>query len=84
MKKVLSKRVGKRRVAPDEILPGYDFRKAQRKKYASRHAAGSSVVDLESDVATAFATTAEANDALRALAAIIQKHRLPRQPRRRS
>jgi hypothetical protein len=74
----------KPRVPADEILPEYNFRKAQRNKYASRYAAGSSVVVLEPDVAAAFPTAGEANDALRALAAIIQKHRPHRQSRRSS
>ena len=47
-------------------------------------AAGSSVVVLEPDVAVAFPTAEEANEALRALAEIIQKHRLVRGPRRNS
>jgi hypothetical protein len=58
----------------DEILPEYDFSKASPNKYASRYAAGSIVVVLEPDVAAAFPTSTEANEALRALAGIIQKH----------
>lgn len=84
MKKTLGKDVRKPRVGADEILPEYDFRKAQRNKYASQYAAGSSVVVLEPDVAAAFPTAGEANDALRALAAIIQKHRPARHSRRRT
>ncbi len=63
----------------DEILPEYDFTRAAPNKYASRYAAGSAVVVLEPDVAAAFPSSAEANEALRALAGIIQKHR-PRRP----
>jgi hypothetical protein len=84
MKKTLSKDVLKRRVAADDILPEYDFSKPQPNKYASRYAAGSSVVVLEPDVAAVFPTASEANDALRALAGIIQKHRALRESRRRS
>jgi hypothetical protein len=84
IKNTRSKDAPKTPVAPDEILPEYDFRKAQRNKYASRYAAGSSVVVLDPDVAASFPTASEANDALRALAAIIQKHRPARQSRRRS
>lgn len=84
MEKNRSKDVRKQRVAAEEILPEYDFRKARRNKYAARYAAGSSVIVLDPDVAAAFPTAGEANDALRALAAIIQKHRPPRQDRRRS
>ena len=78
MKKTVSKGIRKRRIPADEILPEYDFRGAPRNKYASRYAVGSSVVVLEPDVATAFPTAVEANDALRARAAIIQKHRRQR------
>jgi hypothetical protein len=59
----------------DEILPEYDFRRARPNKYASRYAAGSMVVVLEPDVAAAFPSAGQANEALRALAGIIQKHR---------
>ncbi len=60
----------------DEILPEYDFSRASRNMYASRYAAGSAVVVLEPDVAAAFPGSKEANQALRALAGIIEKHRL--------
>jgi hypothetical protein len=83
MKKASSKRNVKQRVPAEEILPEYDFSKAERNRYASRYAAGSSVVVLEPDVAAAFPTSGAANDALRALAAIIQKHRPPRAQARR-
>lgn len=71
------------RVNADEILPEYDFRRASRNKYASRYAAGSAVVALEPDVAAAFPSSGEANEALRAVAGIIQKHssRRPGSPR---
>jgi hypothetical protein len=84
MKKTRTKGDVEKLVSADEILPEYDFRKSQRNPYASRYAAGSSVVVLEPDVAAAFPTAEEANEALRALAAIIQKHRPARRSRRRS
>jgi hypothetical protein len=75
------KKAGKRQaVDVDEILPEYDFSRARRNKYASRFASGSIVVVLEPDVAAAFPSSAEANEALRALAGIIKKHR-PRKTR---
>ena len=58
----------------DEILPEYDFRRARPNKYAARYAAGSVVVVLEPDVAAVFPSARETNEALRALAGIIQKH----------
>ena len=63
------------RIDIDEILPEYEFTRARRNKYASRFAAGSVVVVLEPDVAAAFPNSGDANEALRALAGIIQKHR---------
>jgi len=67
------------RVDVDEILPEYDFSRARPNKYASRYAAGSVVVVLEPDVAAMFPSAGEANEALRALAGLIRKHR-PRRP----
>ncbi len=71
------------RADADEILPEYDFSGASRNKYASRYAAGSAVVVLEPDVAAAFLSSKEANEALRSLAAIIEKHRSRRRASRR-
>ena len=78
MKKSPSKGVAADRVGADEILPEYDFSRASRNKYASQYAAGSTVVVLEPDLAAAFPSSSEANDALRALAGIIRKHRTRR------
>ena len=61
-------------VAPDEILPEYDFSRARPNKFASRYVADSVVVVLEPDVAAAFPTARQANAALRDLAGLIQKH----------
>ena len=73
------KRKGQRaeagRVEKDEILPEYDFSDARPNKYAARYAAGSSVVVLEPDLAAVFPGAGEVNEALRALAGIIHKHR---------
>jgi hypothetical protein len=63
----------------DEILPEYDFSRAQPNRYASRYAAGSVVVVLDPDVAAVFRDAEEVNEALRALVGLIQKRR----PRRR-
>ena len=83
MKRPRVKGAAKGPTGMDEILPEYNFSKASPNKYASRYAAGSTVVVLEPDVAAAFPTSVEANDALRALAAIIKKHRSePPQSRR--
>jgi hypothetical protein len=75
MKKQPSKGVTANRIDADEILPQYDFKRASPNKFASRYAAGSTVIVLEPDVAAAFPSSGDANEALRALAGIIQKHR---------
>jgi hypothetical protein len=72
------------RVDVDEILPEYDFGSARPNKYASRYAAGSVVVVLEPDVAAVFPNAGEVNEALRALAGLIRKHRPRRMSSRRS
>ena len=71
-------------VDADEILPEYDFSRARPNKYASRYSARNVVVVLEPDVAAVFPSAGEVNEALRALAGIIQKHRPPRAASRRS
>ena len=85
MKKSLNRAEVVNQVDADEILPEYDFSRAAPNKYASRYTKGSAVVVLEPDVAAAFPSSGEANEALRALAGIIQKHRSRRQaPHHRS
>ena len=84
MKRSLSKGEAADRVDADEILPEYDFSRGARNKFASRYAVGSVVVVLEPDVAAAFPSSEEANEALRALAGIIQKHRHRKPESRRS
>jgi hypothetical protein len=84
MKRPSNKRKATRQVGADEILPEYDFSLASPNKYASRYAAGSAVVVLEPDVAAAFPSARAANEALRALAGIIQKHQSRRPASRRS
>ena len=68
----------------DEILPEYDFSRSRPNRYASSYAAGSIVVVLEPDVAAVFPSAGEVNQALRALAGVIQKHRPTRTASRRS
>lgn len=84
MKRPSTKRKATGQVDADEILPEYNFSRASPNKYASRYAAGSAVVVLEPDVAAAFPSSGEANEALRALAEIIHKHRSRRPASRRS
>jgi hypothetical protein len=70
--KAKSKKPSRR--AADEILPEYDFSRAQPNRYASRYRAGSSVVVLDPDVAAAFPSGREVNQALRrALAERVSK-----------
>ncbi len=56
----------------DDLKPEYDFSNGVRGKYVSRLAKGANVAVLDSDVATIFPDSAAVNDALRALAQIIQ------------
>jgi hypothetical protein len=84
MKKSPTKGVAAGRADADEILPQYDFKRGSPNKFATRYAAGSAVIVLEPDVAAAFPSSGEANEALRALAGIIQKHRHRRPASRRS
>ena len=60
-------------VEEDEILPEYDFSQGQRNKYAARFAEGTNLVLLDPDVAAVFPTATDVNDALRALAGIIER-----------
>ena len=84
MKKTSNKKKTITRTGVDEILPEYDFSRGSRNKYASRYAVGSTVVVLDPDVAAAFPTAGQANEALRALAGIIRKNRPRRATSRRS
>ncbi|MCY7380172.1 MAG: hypothetical protein LH467_12660, partial [Gemmatimonadaceae bacterium] len=60
-------------VAPDEMLPEYDFRGGVRGKYAAQYAEGSNVVLLDPDVAAVFPDASAVNTALRALADIARR-----------
>jgi hypothetical protein len=66
------------RKAVDEILPEYDFSRARPNKYASRYRAGSAVVVLDPDVAAAFPSGREVNQALRVLARLAGKSKARR------
>ena len=50
----------------NEMREEYDFSEGVRGKYAGRFAEGSNVVVLDPDVAAAFKTPREVNEALRA------------------
>ena len=82
MRKAKSSEGRTQQVGPDDVLPEYDFSLARPNKYASRYAKGSIVVTLDPDVADVFPSAREANEALRALAGVIRRHR-PRRPSRR-
>lgn len=55
-----------------EMLEEYDFSGGVRGKYATRFAEGANVVVLDPDVAEVFTDSESVNQALRALAGIIQ------------
>jgi hypothetical protein len=68
------------RIAPDDMLPEYDFSQGRRNPYAARMAGGHIVV-VEPDVAEVFPTAAAVNEALRAIAGVIRdQQRAPRRP----
>ena len=71
------------KVGVDGILPEYDFSHARPNTYASRYAKGAVVITLDPDVAAVFPGAREANEALRALAGLIRRHRLRRPASRR-
>ena len=75
MKKTGAREAGPGRRKADEIIPEYDFTRARPNKYAARYAKDSIVITLDPDVAAVFPGAKEANEALRALAGLIQKHR---------
>jgi hypothetical protein len=82
MKRAKPKKMARRRSGSDEVLPEYDFTRARPNKYAARYARGSIIVTLDPDVAAVFPGAREANDALRALAGVIRRHRVRRSSRR--
>ena len=75
---------GTSRIGRDDILPEYDFSRGKRNPYAARYTASANVVELDPDVAAVFADAKAVNDALRALAGIIEEHspKQQRQPRK--
>ena len=56
-----------------ELREEYDFRGAQRGKYASRFSEGTNIVVLDPDVAEVFGDAKAVNDALRLLAESVRK-----------
>lgn len=59
----------------DDLRPEYDFSGGVRGKYAGRFAGRARVVTLDPDVARVFPDAESVNEALRALAAIMERHR---------
>jgi len=57
----------------DDMLDEYDFSGGVRGKYVDRFAKGSNVVVLDPDVASVFTDSESVNQALRALATIIEQ-----------
>ncbi len=57
----------------DEMRDYYDFTGGVRGKYAARYAEGVNIVRLDPDAAAVFPDDAWVNEALRALAGIIQR-----------
>lgn len=57
-----------------EMLDEYDFSQGIRGKYAERYREGTNIIKLDDDVAQIFPDSKSVNEALRALAKIIQQH----------
>lgn len=66
----------------DDLKPEYDFSHGTRGKYISRLAEGANIAILDSDVASVLPDSVAVNEALRALAQIIQSSSGKRSPRR--
>jgi len=77
------RKASKRRRATDDIQPEYDFSGGVRGKYAARYAEGSNVVVLDDDVAAAFPTATDVNNALRGLVKLAHSTRAPRRKARK-
>lgn len=58
---------------PDEIGPEYDLSASRPNPYAARYAEGTNLVPLDPDVRKFFPDAQAVNDALRALAQIIER-----------
>lgn len=59
-------------VDKDEILPEYDFSAARANDYAARYPKGSLTITLDPEVAEVFPSSADANEALRSLARLLE------------
>ena len=57
----------------DEMLDEYDFSQGEVGKYAKQYAEGTNIVLLDPDVAKVFPNSEAVNQALRAIAQIIQQ-----------
>ena len=57
-----------------EMLDEYDFSQGIRGKYAERYQEGTNIIKLDDDVAQIFPDSKSVNEALRALAKIIQQY----------
>ena len=77
-----TKSVRRKRHSREDMLKEYDFQRARPNKYAPRYARNTLVVTLDPDVAAMFPGAREVNEALRALAGVMKKHRGRRMSRR--
>ena len=66
----------------EDMKPEYDFSQGVRGKYIPRLATGANIIVLDSDLTSIFPDSASVNEALRAIAGIIQSHAPKRAPRR--
>jgi hypothetical protein len=66
------------------MRPEYDFTTAVRGATARRYAQGTNIVVLAPDVAARFRTSEAVNEALRSLAAVVDRVPPPKRPRSRA
>jgi hypothetical protein len=71
-------------IAPDELLPEYDFSGGRPNKFAAAFERGCTMIVLEPDVAAAFPSAVEVNELLRAVASAVRKPRATKRVRRDS
>ena len=57
----------------DDMLPEYDFRKAERGKYVKRFSAGTNLIVLSPELVKVFPNSQSVNEALRTLVRISGK-----------
>ena len=77
-----TKSLRRKRRSREDMLKEYDFSRARPNRHAPRYAKNTLVVTLDPDVADMFPGARQVNEALRAMAGVMKKHRGRRLSRR--